>query len=83
MSCSTISRKAKTCNEIGMLPSVRNATEVVFPSGAGMQMFVGFPTLKHATYSSHVRSMDHSVVLQLAKHFPETTKQGEKVEEGI
>ena len=22
----------------------------VFPSGAGMQMFVGFPTLEHATY---------------------------------
>ena len=30
-------RKAKTCNEIGMLPSVRNVTEVfVYPSGAGM-----------------------------------------------
>jgi len=37
MSCSTMSRKAKTCNEIGMLPSVRNVTEVfVFLSGAGM-----------------------------------------------
>jgi len=28
MSCSTINRKAKTCNEIGMLPSVWNVTEV-------------------------------------------------------
>jgi len=46
-------------------------------------MFVGFPTLEHASYSSHVRSMDHSVVMQLVKHFTETTKQGEKVEEGI
>jgi hypothetical protein len=27
--------------------------------------------------------MDHSVVMPFAKHFPETTKQGEKVEEGI
>jgi hypothetical protein len=32
MSCSTVNRKAKTCNEIGMLPSVRNVTEVLcFP----------------------------------------------------
>jgi hypothetical protein len=32
MSCSTINREAKTCNEIGMLPSVWNATEVLcFP----------------------------------------------------
>jgi hypothetical protein len=32
MSCSTINRKAKTHNEIGMLPSVRNVTEVLcFP----------------------------------------------------
>jgi len=32
MSCSTMNRKAKTCNEIGMLPSVRNVTEVLcFP----------------------------------------------------
>jgi len=46
-------------------------------------MFVGFPTLEHASYSSHVRSMDQSVVMQLAKHFPETTKQVKKVEEGI
>jgi hypothetical protein len=29
MSCSTINRKAKTCNEIGMLPSVWNVTEVL------------------------------------------------------
>jgi hypothetical protein len=33
MSCSTINRKAKTCNEIGMLPPVWNVTEVLcFPS---------------------------------------------------
>jgi len=32
---------------------------------------------------AHVRSMYHSVVMPFAKHFPETTKQGEKVEEGI
>jgi hypothetical protein len=32
MSCSTINRKANTCNEIGMLPSVRNVTEFLcFP----------------------------------------------------
>ena len=32
MSCSTFNRKAKTCNEIGMLPSVRNVTEFLcFP----------------------------------------------------
>jgi hypothetical protein len=31
-SCPTINRKAKTCNEIGMLPSVQNVTEVLcFP----------------------------------------------------
>jgi hypothetical protein len=36
MSYSTINRKTKTCNEIGMIPSVGNVTEVVFPSGAGM-----------------------------------------------
>jgi hypothetical protein len=46
-------------------------------------MFVGFLTLEHASYRSLVRSMDHSVVMQLAKHFPEMTKQGEKVKEGI
>jgi hypothetical protein len=35
MSCSTINRKTKTCNEIGMLPSVRNVTEVLcFPFGS-------------------------------------------------
>jgi hypothetical protein len=32
MSCSTINMKAKTCNQIGMLPSVRNVTEdLCFP----------------------------------------------------
>ena len=32
MSCSTVNRKAKTCNKIGMLPSVWNVTEVLsFP----------------------------------------------------
>jgi hypothetical protein len=32
LSCSTINRKAKTCNKIGMLPSVWNVTEVLcFP----------------------------------------------------
>ena len=46
-------------------------------------MFVGFPSLEHTSYSSHARSMDHSIVMQLAKHFPETTKEAEKVEEGI
>jgi len=46
-------------------------------------MFVLFPTFEHASYSSHVRSMDHSVVIQLAKHFPAATKPGEKVEEVI
>jgi hypothetical protein len=31
-SCSTINRKSKTCTVIGMLPSVRNVTEVLcFP----------------------------------------------------
>ena len=29
---------------------------------------------------AHVRSMDHSVVLPFTKHFPERTKQAEKVE---
>jgi len=46
-------------------------------------MFVGFPTLENASYISHVRSMDHSVVMLLAKHFPERTKQVEKVDEVI
>jgi hypothetical protein len=32
---------------------------------------------------AHVRSMDHSVGMPFAKHFPESTKQVEKVEEGI
>jgi hypothetical protein len=32
---------------------------------------------------AHVRSMDHSVVMLFAKRFPERTKQGEEVEEGI
>jgi len=31
---------------------------------------------------AHVRSMDHGV-MPFAKHFPERTKQGEEVEEGI
>jgi len=38
-------------------------------------MFVGFPTLEHATYIC--------VVLPFTKHFAERTKQVEKVEEGI
>jgi len=46
-------------------------------------MFVGFPTFENATYICHVRGMDHSVVLPFTKHFPEWTKQVEKVEEGI
>jgi hypothetical protein len=44
-------------------------------------MFVGFPTLEHIV--AHARSMDHSVVMPFAKHFPERTKQVDKVEEGI
>jgi hypothetical protein len=44
-------------------------------------MFVGFPTLEHATYSCP--SMDHSVVMPFAKHFPERMNQVEKVEEGF
>jgi hypothetical protein len=32
---------------------------------------------------AHVRSMDHSVVMPFAKHFPERKKRVEKVEEGI
>jgi len=32
---------------------------------------------------AHVRSMDHSVAMPFTKHFPERTKQVEKVEEGI
>jgi len=37
VSCSTVNRKAKACNETGMLPSVWIVTEVLcFPSGAGM-----------------------------------------------
>jgi hypothetical protein len=32
---------------------------------------------------AHVKSMDHSVFMQFAKHIPERTKQVEKVEEGI
>jgi hypothetical protein len=32
---------------------------------------------------AHVRSMDHSVGMPFAKHFPESTKQVEKVEEGF
>jgi hypothetical protein len=32
---------------------------------------------------AHLRSMDHSVVLSFTKHFPERTKQVEKVEEGF
>jgi hypothetical protein len=30
-----------------------------------------------------VRSMDHSVVMPFTKHFPESMKQVEKVEEGF
>jgi len=43
-----------------------------------MYTFVGFRTLEHATYSAHVRSMDHSVVMPFAKHFQERTKQVEE-----
>jgi len=32
---------------------------------------------------AHVRSMDQSVIMPYAKHFPERTKQVEKVEEGF
>jgi len=32
---------------------------------------------------AHARSMDHSVVMPFAKHFPERTKQVDKVEEDI
>jgi hypothetical protein len=32
---------------------------------------------------AHVRSMDRSVIMPFAKHFPERTKQVEKVEEGV
>jgi hypothetical protein len=32
---------------------------------------------------AHVRSMDHSAAMPFAKHFPEGTKQVEKVEEGF
>ena len=32
---------------------------------------------------AHVRSVDQSVVMPFAKHFPERTKQGEEVEEHI
>jgi hypothetical protein len=48
-------------------------------------MFVGFPTLKHATYCivAHVKSMDHSVVKPFVNHFPESIKQVEKVKEGF
>jgi len=46
-------------------------------------MFVGFPTLENATYSCPRESMDHSVVMPFAKHFPERTKQVEKVKEGF
>jgi hypothetical protein len=46
-------------------------------------MFVGFPTFEHATIFARVRSMDHSVDLPFTKHFPERTKQIEKVEEDI
>ena len=45
-------------------------------------MSVGFPTLEHATYICPC-DLDHSVVLPFTKHFPERTKQVEKVEEGI
>jgi hypothetical protein len=46
-------------------------------------MFVGFQTPSMQHIVAHVRSMDHSVVIPFAKHFPERTKQVEKVEEGI
>jgi hypothetical protein len=32
---------------------------------------------------ARVRSMDHNVVMPFAKHFPERTKEAEKVEEGF
>ena len=46
-------------------------------------MFVGFPTSSMQYIVVHVRSMDRSVVMPFAKHFPERTKQVDKVEEGI
>jgi len=84
MSCSTINRKAKTCNEIGMLQSVRNVTEVLcfpFRSRNVNVCRVSDPSSMQRIVA-HVRSMDHSVVTLFAKYLPESTKQLE-VEEGI
>jgi hypothetical protein len=85
MSSSTISRKAKTCDEIGMLPSVSNVTEVLCFPFRSRNVNVGrvsdMSSMQHIV--AHVRSMDHSVVMPFAKHFPERTKQVEKVEENF
>jgi len=57
---STINTEANTCNEIGILPSVRNVKHT--------RDCVGWQV---------------SVVIPFAKRFPETTKQVEKVEDGV
>jgi len=48
----------------------------VFPSGAGMQMFVGFPTFEHATYICPCEKHGSQCCLAVHKTFPRRDETG-------
>jgi len=48
----------------------------VFPSGAGMYMFVGFPTLEHATYSCPCEKHGSQCCHAVRETFPRKDETG-------